>query len=255
MFSPDGTRIASVSFDGILRLWEADTCRPLGEPLRDYTVTRVAFSPDGSRIVSGSEDGSIQLWDAETWGPLGDSLRGPELGVNAVEFSPDGSRIVSCSYDKTIQLWDANTGQRLGEPLRGHQSSVLAIAFSADGSRIVSVSADRTIRIWDTETAASANNSDQKYAENVDLSAQDRSQATPLGPLVPGFGQCSLSQDGWVHASDKFLFWVPPDNRHGLIYPNLLTIPVTSSLRTTKLDFTQFQCGPSWTNVRTSSSQ
>ncbi|CCA71457.1 related to WD40-repeat protein (notchless protein) [Serendipita indica DSM 11827] len=257
MFSPDGTRIVSGSFDGTVRLWEADTGQPFGDPLRGHEVgiNAVAFSPDGSRIVSASGDGMIRLWEADTGQLLGEPLKGPQLGVNALAFSPDGSRIVSCSHDKTIQFWDANTSQSLGEPLRGHQSLVFAVAFSSDGSRIVSGSSDKTIQIWDTEIAASVDNSNQNDAEAPELSLQDKLQSSPLSLIVPGFNQCTLSRDGWVQSSDKYLFWVPPENRHGLVYPNRLTIPVTSSLRTTKVDFTHFQCGPSWTNVRTNSSQ
>ena len=54
-FSPDGRRIVSGSGDKTLRLWDAKTGQPIGQPLdgHDGDVKSVAFSPDGSRIVSG----------------------------------------------------------------------------------------------------------------------------------------------------------------------------------------------------------
>ena len=47
-----------------MRLWDAVTGIPVGEPLTGHTsfVSSVAFSPDGTRIVSGSDDNTLRLW-------------------------------------------------------------------------------------------------------------------------------------------------------------------------------------------------
>jgi WD40 repeat protein len=156
-FSPDGNRIVSGRADNTLRLWDARTGQPVGEPLRGHenVVFCVAFSPDGSRIVSGSFDETLRLWDAKTGRPIGVPLRGHHR-VFSVAFSPDGSRIVSASEGKILRLWDVSngtTGHPIGEPLRGHEWAVLSVAFSPDGSRIVSGSLDNTLRLWDARTA------------------------------------------------------------------------------------------------------
>ncbi len=149
-YSPDGGRIVSGSYDKTLRIWDAQTGAPIGEPLggHEYSVRSVAYSPDGSRIVSGSEDNTLRIWDAQTGAPIGEPLSGHEDSVWSVAYSPNGSRIVSGSSDNTLRIWDAQTGAPIGEPLTGHEDGVWSVAFSPNGSRIVSGSEDNTLRLW-----------------------------------------------------------------------------------------------------------
>lgn len=63
-FSPDGQRLASVAWDGTLRIWNVDT-GALVEILtkRGGHFRDVAFSPDGQTIATGSDDHTLRLWD------------------------------------------------------------------------------------------------------------------------------------------------------------------------------------------------
>ena len=57
-FSPDGKRIVTASEDSTARLWDAETGKPIGEPLKGHEGAHVhsaAFSPDGKRIVTASD--------------------------------------------------------------------------------------------------------------------------------------------------------------------------------------------------------
>ncbi len=62
-FSLDGTRIVSGSCDHTVRIWDADTGKPVGEPLRGHTyvVGSVAFSPGrpARRLGLVGQDGAF----------------------------------------------------------------------------------------------------------------------------------------------------------------------------------------------------
>ena len=149
-FSRDGHTIATGSDDRTVRLWDAHTLQPLGQPLTGHqnAVGPIAFSPDGKRVVSGAMDDTVRVWDTLNGRPL----TGHQDAVTRVAFSPDGKRIASASSDKTVRLWDAQTHQSVGAPLTGHEDWILCVAFSPDGRRIASASIDKTVRIWDAVT-------------------------------------------------------------------------------------------------------
>ena len=147
-FSRDGRLLASGSFLGSLKLWDAQTA---SAPIRTiaahgHTLSALAFSADGGRLASASFDRFVKVWNVTT-GELLHNLRHTGV-VRCVAFSPDGRRLASAGEDKTVRVWDATTGREvLG--LRGHTDWCASVAFSPDGRRLASASRDGTIRLWD----------------------------------------------------------------------------------------------------------
>ena len=156
VFSPNGTRIVSVSGAVNGTLWDAMSGAPIGELLKRHSasIQSVTYSPDGTRIISGSDDKTVRIWDVMSGAPIGEPLQGHSDLVRSIAFSPDGTRIASGFDDETVQIWDAVSGAPIGEPLRGHSDSVQSVAFSPDSTRIVSGSDDETVRIWDAVLGA-----------------------------------------------------------------------------------------------------
>lgn len=152
-FSPDGSRILTVSWDDIARIVDAASGAQLAE-LKGHIarVRSAAFSPDSRRIVTASDDKTARIWDAATGAEVVE-LKGHTESVRSAVFSPDSSRVVTASEDKTARIWDAATGTQLDE-LGGHASGVDTASFSSNGSRIVTVSGDGIARVWDASTGA-----------------------------------------------------------------------------------------------------
>lgn len=148
-WSPDGSRLASGSSNGTVRLWDTTSGEHL-VALEGNTVLMLSidWSPDGSKLAA-SADG-VQIWDTTS----GEQLAVLEVSVMSLAWSPDGSMLAagvslatSISLDGTVQLWDTDTWQELAV-LPGHTDSVMSIAWSSDGSMLASGSLDGTVRIW-----------------------------------------------------------------------------------------------------------
>ncbi|MBN1201842.1 MAG: twin-arginine translocation signal domain-containing protein [Anaerolineae bacterium] len=149
-FSPDGTRLASGSFDRTIKLWSL----PDGGLLTtlegiEGTVNSVAFSPDGTQLASGISNGEIRLWSVPD-GRLLTTLkdRGP---VNSVAFSPDGTQLAG-SFDATIQLWALPDGALINK-LEGYSDGISSdivnsVAFSPDGTQLAFGTRFGGLKVW-----------------------------------------------------------------------------------------------------------
>lgn len=168
--SADGRRVVTwdLRWDDtahqIATIWDADTGRPVGQPLdhqsdrqnRLWGLNSASFSADGRRILTVTGDQTAHLWNAETGARVGKPLKHPDDPRNTLfeaGFSPDSRRVFTAAFDGSAQLWDAETGAPVGTRIQ-HGKGGTTAAFSPSGRRLVTGCVDHNAQVWDASTGA-----------------------------------------------------------------------------------------------------
>ena len=162
-WSPDGTSIATTSYDGRARFFDARTGAHRFTTLgRQGPMHDLDWSPDATRLVTANSDGVAAVWLMTAPGPQEElRLSAHEIrnGVSGVAFSPDGTRIMAGTFGATVPtavVWDVTARgdaevanlPAVATPFGG------AVAFTADGRHLVASSAGGSATVWDARTFA-----------------------------------------------------------------------------------------------------
>ncbi len=177
-WSSDGKRIATISNDNSVHIWDATTgklIRQINLPkgitgnIFDWGMT-VKWSPDdqylltisGDRFLTGSQDYDLILWDVGTGEQINfqqvQNTTPPstgELGTTGKHFMTGGGaaiasdgRIATLGGDNTALVWDSMLTERQ-LVLSGHTEAINSLDWSPDFTMLVTASQDGTARIWD----------------------------------------------------------------------------------------------------------
>ncbi len=156
--SPDGARVVSAGFDGVLKVWAVEG----GGEERAFKafldpIWGLAFSPDGKSFAAGGNNRLLKIWDAASWQEK-ETLRGHLSTVTCLAFSPDSRRLVTGAEDERALVWPAHSARPpsdLPQLLRGPQwmDRTPGIAFSPDSTLFAGTAADGQIKVWRTDDA------------------------------------------------------------------------------------------------------
>ena len=194
IYNREGTKIASYSVDGTVKVWDAASGKAL-RTLKGHQdqVACLAFHPDGTRLATSDLVNKTKIWSVNQNQEASQLDQGDSQFVCAAAAA-DGRRLASVSDDGQVTIWDTATGQQLetrgwrgdvqclafspdgdflagGQQkiitirdssnlnsklkLIGHTAPVTRVAYNPDGTKLISSSKDGTIRIWRTSDGKS----------------------------------------------------------------------------------------------------
>lgn len=150
-FSPDGKKLASISYDKTLRLWNVETgdCICVFDTLVVPTAScKLFFGTNTVALINSLNN--VLLWNLRTRERVQPQLPGFFCGV----FCHDHTLFASAGYEPTVRIYNVKTGQLEQEILADHRDLFCSIAFSHSKKLLAAGSRDRTIWLWNFDTEA-----------------------------------------------------------------------------------------------------
>ncbi|NEU75252.1 hypothetical protein PI95_022495 [Hassallia byssoidea VB512170] len=176
--SPDGSKIASASYDNTVKIWQRD-----GQIMTNFTehkqnVNSVSFNHNGTLVASGSDDKTVKVWQPTT-GKVIKEFKEHGNGVTGVSFSPDGKLIASASKDSSVKLWSLDSQDNKSLNTFNVEEPVSSVSFSPDG-KIIAAAGSKKIKLFNIEGSLLATY-ERLGSDNVSFSPDGKSIAAAYG--------------------------------------------------------------------------
>jgi len=156
--SPDSRKIASVAWDGTVRLWSIKT----GECLATFgdfggQMWAGAWSPDSKYLAfsQGSPKTIVFVYEVETGREIS-RFEGIKHWARSIDWSPDGRLLASGASSGLVCIWDAMTGkEKMKWELKFDDPEKMMIKFISTGNvefigmRLVFQTTEGTVEVYD----------------------------------------------------------------------------------------------------------
>lgn len=102
VLNSDGKQLISGDWNGVLKVWDMDTRKPLREFAQPEAVSGLGWVR--GELVSGSWDGTLRGWEVSS----GRFVRSIVTGQPIENLATDSgtSRVVTVSLDRSVRIWD-----------------------------------------------------------------------------------------------------------------------------------------------------
>jgi len=149
VFSADGEKIATASFDSSIGLFSLHNKTPPVFIPNAHTgkVTSVSFSKTGQQLLSsGSDDHETKLWQLSPTPKLLKTFPKANDSLFWASLSPNSQYAVSVGREQAVDVYNVQS-TLLKYHLEGHQQSIYKAIFSPDGMQLLTLG-DTSIRAW-----------------------------------------------------------------------------------------------------------
>jgi cytochrome c len=141
--SPDGSTLASASWDSSIRLWPLHSGAKRVLEGHSQNVNGVAFSPNGKSLVSVGYDLTLRIWPLADGRPDVITLTSP---LNAVAIAPDGE-IAAGGADGKVRF--LTVGAKEAGEVQASPTPIVALAMSPDGTLIAAAGIGGAVAVID----------------------------------------------------------------------------------------------------------
>ncbi len=147
--SPDGTKLATGSFDKTAKLWDIPTGQMLWTTIAStgtgLAVGGLVFSPDGNTLSGEDDDRKIMVWNVSTATETTPYLKFGKIG-HQFAVSPDGKLLAAQTGAFSVTVFDIASGRKI--VTIDAIGFVKEVVFAPDSKSLLIAGSEKIAKLW-----------------------------------------------------------------------------------------------------------